>query len=74
MTEDEFVHIFCGAHAGAASPNPAEVAECRWVPASALAAEIAAAPERYAPWLRDYVQSFGDEIAAWAPSSCSPGR
>nr|WP_204035547.1 isopentenyl-diphosphate Delta-isomerase [Micromonospora qiuiae] len=32
-------------------PDPAEIAELRWVDPAALAAEIAGEPDAYAPWL-----------------------
>lgn len=35
-------------------PDPTEVSETRWVGPEALAAELAAAPETFAPWFRIY--------------------
>jgi len=38
--------------------NPDEVCEVRWVNREALAGEAAAAPERFAPWLRIYLDRW----------------
>ena len=37
------------------APDPAEVADTRWITPAALDAEIAGAPERFTPWLRLYM-------------------
>ncbi len=36
--------------------NPAEVSAVRWIAIDDLASEIAGAPERFAPWLRIYME------------------
>jgi isopentenyl-diphosphate Delta-isomerase len=51
--EDEYDHVLVG-RAGpglALAPDPAEVAEMRWVGASAAVAAARAEPDSYAPWL-----------------------
>ncbi|KAA5804034.1 NUDIX domain-containing protein [Alkalicaulis satelles] len=40
------------------NPDPAEVAQVRWISRPALIAEIAAAPDRFAPWLRIYLERW----------------
>jgi isopentenyl-diphosphate delta-isomerase len=58
LVEHELVHIFTAevrAGALALRPDPAEVAAVRWVTLDGLAAEIAAEPGRFAPWLRIYM-------------------
>jgi isopentenyl-diphosphate delta-isomerase len=44
------------------SPDPAEVAETRWIDLAALRREIAAGPERFTPWLRIYLAEHGGQI------------
>jgi isopentenyl-diphosphate Delta-isomerase len=46
----------------ALAPDPAEVAEVRWTPLDALAAEIAAEPAAFAPWLRIYLARHAEGI------------
>jgi isopentenyl-diphosphate Delta-isomerase len=40
------------------APDPAEVMETRWANWAEVSAEIAQAPERYAPWFRIYMERF----------------
>ena len=44
------------------APNPEEVSEVDWVPLEALARDVEAHPDRYAPWLRIYVTEHLDRI------------
>ncbi len=67
LTENEFVHVFFGRFNGPIAPNPAEAADYRWWDPNALLADVAAAPNRYSAWFRDYLHHFGKEIIAWAP-------
>jgi len=69
LIEHEFVHVFFGLYNGTVRPFAAEAAAYRWVNPSALAQEVAAAPETFSAWIRDYLLNFGDEIAAWAPEA-----
>ena len=57
MVEHEVVEIFTArAPDGlAVVPDPAEIAATRWLGLEELAAEIAARPERFTPWLRIYL-------------------
>lgn len=64
MVEHEVVDIFI-AHAPAdlaLRPNPDEVMETRWLTLDALAAEVAAEPARFTPWLRIYLAEYRDRI------------
>lgn len=64
MIEHELVDVFL-AHAPCTlpvSPNPDEVEAVRWVTLDALAAEIAAAPDRFTPWLRLYLSDHRQAI------------
>ena len=68
MVEHEEVEIFV-AEAGptlALSPDPAEVMDTRWVDLAALRDEIAAAPDRFTPWLRIYLANHAERIFARA--------
>jgi isopentenyl-diphosphate delta-isomerase len=64
LIEHELVDIFL-ADAPAdlkVVPNPAEVAEVRWIDVYDLAAEIGRWPERFTPWLRIYMDQHKDRI------------
>ncbi len=64
MVEHERVDLF-RAEAGpdlAVRPNPDEVMDWRWLGRAELAAEIAAAPERFVPWLRIYLAEHAGQI------------
>jgi len=64
MTEDEVVEIFT-AEAGpdlAIAPDPAEVWQIAWVTLAELKAQVAAEPERFAPWLRIYLDGHAGSI------------
>ncbi|GAB4382779.1 isopentenyl-diphosphate Delta-isomerase [Albidovulum sp.] len=64
MTEHEVVDIFTAAAPGdlAPRPDPAEVMALRWITLGDLLAEVAAAPERFTPWLRIYLDKHRGPI------------
>mgnify|MGYP001765074863 CR=1 FL=1 len=64
LTEHEVVDILM-AEAGPdlrVTPVPAEVQDTRWIDLDSLDREIAAAPERFTPWLRIYLAEHRDRI------------
>ncbi|RUS59180.1 isopentenyl-diphosphate Delta-isomerase [Pseudorhodobacter sp. E13] len=64
LIEDEVVQVFT-AQAETTLPlalNPAEVQAARWVALADLLAEIAAAPDRFTPWLRIYLSQYRAQI------------
>lgn len=64
LVEHEEVDIFL-AEAGPGlcpAPDPAEVMALRWATLPALAAGIAAAPDRFTPWLRIYLARHATAI------------
>jgi isopentenyl-diphosphate delta-isomerase len=64
LVEHEVVDIFI-ADAPATlkvTPDPAEVAEIRWIDLYDLAAEVQRWPERFTPWLRIYLDEHKDRI------------
>ncbi|MFT3974293.1 MAG: NUDIX domain-containing protein [Amaricoccus sp.] len=64
LVEHEEVDVFvahCPAEP-ALAPDPAEVADVRWIGLAALAGEIAAAPTDFAPWLRIYLDGHAGQI------------
>lgn len=64
MTEHEVVDIFV-ARAGPdlpIAPDPDEVAGTRWMALPDLDTEIAAEPDRFAPWLRIYLSEHRSAI------------
>src|SRR3954454_10378832 len=52
LTEHEFDHVLFGRFDGRPRPDPAEVADWKWVDPAELARDVAAHPERYTPWFR----------------------
>ena len=64
LTEHEVVDIFIADAALTlkVAPNPAEVAEVRWIDLYDLAAEVQRWPERFTPWLRIYLDEHKDRI------------
>ncbi len=68
LIEHEVVEIFTAQATPAMTLalNPDEVSETRWVPRDALAREVAAAPERFTPWLRIYLADHAEMVFAAA--------
>lgn len=61
LVENERVHVFEGRLLEMRTDmpfDPAEVAELRWIDRAGLAAEIAAGPDRFTPWLRIYLERW----------------
>jgi len=52
LTECEYDHVYLGVFAGDPAPDPAEVADWRWVRPEDLARAVAERPEAYAVWTR----------------------
>jgi isopentenyl-diphosphate Delta-isomerase len=66
--EDEVVHAFGGTYEGPVVPDPAEVAEWKWMPFEALTDDLARRPQLYTVWLRHYFREHYDAIAGWMRS------
>jgi isopentenyldiphosphate isomerase len=47
------------------APDPAEVAEWKWMPFTALAEDLTRRPHLYTIWLRHYFREHYGAIAAW---------
>ena len=64
MNEHERVTLFTGTAGAdvAVDPDPAEVMAVRWITLPALAAEIAADPRAFTPWLRIYLADHAGGI------------
>jgi isopentenyl-diphosphate Delta-isomerase len=65
LIENELVHVFGGTHDGAVSPDPAEVAQWKWIRFDDLASDIRQHPDEYAVWFRKYVAAHGGLILGW---------
>jgi isopentenyl-diphosphate delta-isomerase len=65
LIENEVVHVFGGSHDGPVKPDPAEVSEYKWISLPALTSDVAARPDAYTAWFRQYLDKRGDRIAAW---------
>ena len=55
----ELQQSFRGVYDGATLPDPAEVADVKRLSLAALAAEVAADPDAFTPWLRSRLRAFG---------------
>lgn len=66
MIEHELVDLYSAECEGPLSitPNPAEVAEFRWLSVDALNQEIVFNPELFTPWLRIYMAEHSEQIFA----------
>jgi len=54
MTEHELVHVFSGLHDGTVAPDADEAEDYRWASLTEIRADLAAMPERYSAWFREY--------------------
>ncbi len=52
LIENEYDTVFMGKFDGKPKPNPAEVANCKWVEIKDLKNDIAVDPEKYSVWLK----------------------
>lgn len=64
LVEHEYVHVFGGVWDGSVAPDPEEVAGCAWMDAAGLRSDMAARPERYSVWFRQYAEMFWDRLIA----------
>jgi isopentenyl-diphosphate delta-isomerase len=55
MTEHELVHVFRGLHDGKVAPDTDEAEDYRWASLAEIRADLAAMPERYSAWFREYL-------------------
>ena len=55
LVEHELDHVLIGRWNGAATPDPGEVAETRWIDRDVLFEELVRAPDRYTAWTRRVV-------------------
>jgi len=63
--EDEVVHVFGGTYEGAVTPDPAEVADWKWISLATLIDDLDRHPEHYTIWFRHYLREHLAEIARW---------
>lgn len=54
MIEHELVHVFRGLHDGKVAPDADEAEDYRWASPAEIRADLAAMPERYSAWFREY--------------------
>lgn len=65
LIEHEIVHVYRGRHDGAVSPNPEEANAYAWRTLEEVRGDVAAAPDDYSVWFRQYV------AAEW-PTAMAP--
>ena len=59
LIEHEVDHLFVGQWSGKPNPNPAEVAEWKWINITALRQDLAANPRAYTAWLPFVLERAG---------------
>lgn len=62
MIEHELDHLFIGRSDARPTPDPEEVAACRYLPPEALREEVSRHPERFAVWFRIILERFEKEL------------
>ena len=67
MIEHEMVHVFRGLYDGAVAPDPEEAEGYQWSSLEDVRADVAAAPERFSVWFREYI------AAQWPMALARPG-
>jgi isopentenyl-diphosphate delta-isomerase len=63
LTEHEFDHVFVGRFDGEPQPNPAEIADYRWVLPAELLEDVRQFPRRYTPWFKLVLERVLDQVA-----------
>jgi isopentenyl-diphosphate delta-isomerase len=63
LVEHEVDHVFVGRWTGKPNPNPAEVAEWKWINLASLRADLAANPHAYVAWLAPLLESAVSRMA-----------
>ncbi|MFN6998720.1 MAG: isopentenyl-diphosphate Delta-isomerase [Elioraea tepidiphila] len=64
LVEHEYVHVFGAVWDGKIAPAPEEVEDCAWMEPATLRRDMAARPERYSVWFRQYAEMFWDRMIA----------
>ena len=65
LIENELVHVFGGRHDGAIAADPAEVSEWKWIAFPDMVADMAARPDAYTVWFRQYIGQQRAAISKW---------
>jgi isopentenyl-diphosphate delta-isomerase len=63
--ENEICPVYVARMLNVPEPNPAEVADLRWVPFAELSTDVAAEPSRYSPWMREQLAAL--RLSGWTP-------
>jgi isopentenyl-diphosphate delta-isomerase len=73
LIEHELVHVFRGLYDGVIAPNPEEAEGYQWASLEDVRADVAAMPQRFSAWFREYVAAQWP-IALAAPSKASQSQ
>ena len=68
MSEHELVHVFRGLYDGVVSPDPEEADGYQWARLEDVRDDVAAMPQRFSVWFREYV------AAQWPMALAAPDR
>ncbi len=66
LTENEMVYVYGGRIEDAPAPDPQEVSETQLIALADLVADAARRPDRYAYWLRHYLDHHRAELEVMA--------
>lgn len=73
LIEHEYDHVFVGrVEKVAVHPNPAEVADWKWVSPASLRKDVAAHPDRYTVWFRRLLNRLPSEVPPTPPQPSRP--
>lgn len=72
MIENEIPHLFFGRSIQQPQPNPEEIEEIEWVTLEDLERDARLRPERYAVWLRHYIDRHSAALRLWRDRTLLP--
>jgi isopentenyl-diphosphate delta-isomerase len=62
LTEHEYDHVLVGRLDGHVTPDPAEVADVKWMESRDLLADVKAHPQHYTPWFKIVLERVLDTL------------
>lgn len=71
LIENEYDHVLVGCFEGVPEPDPAEIAEWKWVDLATLSVDLKEYPESYTYWLRISFERFLRSVARMQPKTAT---
>jgi isopentenyl-diphosphate delta-isomerase len=72
LWEHEIDHVLIGHHDAEPRPDPAEVAEWRWIDPDSLRLEMQREPENFTPWLRPALEGLIPHLSLESGKQSAP--